>query len=113
MIAPAFWGVEPRVSTTWQRTSGRSCARALINCLMSSRMPLLSPRPVAEPAFRMRDGYDLYGIPIHTINQAIRIAIQKDQSMPIIAQGKHGGVRFYGCDRLIESDFEPLRRLGA
>ena len=38
IIDPAFCGVDPRVSTTWQTISSRSCSRPLISSCTRSRM---------------------------------------------------------------------------
>jgi len=48
MAAPAFCGVEPRVSTTEQYTQSRPCSRTFVNSASKSRMvPAHSAVPVA------------------------------------------------------------------
>ena len=67
IIEPAFCGVEPRVSTTWQTISSRSCSRALIKCRMTSRIQ--SEFPVDR--LRIANTHSLPGYLVHA-SAAIR-----------------------------------------
>src|SRR5271157_1410365 len=55
MTAPAFWGVEPFVSTTWQKICSRPSSRASISVRKTSRMVVFEGRCNRE--WTTRSGY--------------------------------------------------------
>ena len=63
IIEPAFCGVDPRVSTTWQTISSRSCSRASIKCRTRSRMRC--GFQILDSRFQTADGTHCQANPSH------------------------------------------------